>query len=242
MTRLLMSNRSISSPPLTHTHTHIYIYIYCKCEILYAKRWNFTQRCRKIKSINPPAFYALAIPTSWGRTFKLLPLERSALCWQTWSSVTSVCQYGPNCAELSGCQPVEKLPPIDIHLKMEVVVGMCRHRYCSTLGCCLRRLRRDAIRIHAYWHNHSLWAVMSNTRKTGSTTLKSSSSHGADPPTWHENAQHTCDNCRDSTVWFHRPGSPSHHIAPNWRRRILISFLIRKKILEGMNAKTTNCS
>ena len=53
--------------------------------------------------------------------FKLLPLEGSALCWLTSSSVTSVCQYGQNCAELAWCQPVENLPPIDIHLRMDVV-------------------------------------------------------------------------------------------------------------------------
>jgi hypothetical protein len=133
----------VQFPPPSHTHAHTHARAFTrtyKCEIQYAKGWNFTQSCLKIGEYQPNRVLCIRRSHTVRPHFNLLPLEGSALCCQARSSVTSVCQYGQNCVLLTGCQTIENLLRIDIHLRMEVA-GMCRHRYCSTLGCCLRRLK-----------------------------------------------------------------------------------------------------
>jgi hypothetical protein len=131
MTRLLLSDCSI--PPHTHTHTlHIWNTVH--------KRTEFYAKMPKNKSTNSTAFYGLphraaATWTSAARGFWIV-LANMEQCY--------IRQYvgTDKTVESSGCQPVEHLPQIDIHFRMEAVVGMCRHQSvlfnCGLLSATLR--------------------------------------------------------------------------------------------------------
>jgi hypothetical protein len=163
--------------------------------------------------------------------FKLLPLEGSELCPQTWQNLTWLRHSGRN-GEAIQDPTAKNMHPIDIRQKMNVVYGQeCADT--STVQCLAARVhdwKLEQVSLNPsdkQWSRRAWTATdKDHTGKVKNPTLKRSSSHRATSPATRQSST-THPQVQEQLQRLNTLVSPSwitHNTALTWHHQTFISF------------------